>query len=761
MTAVICLFYNRRKHTFHIAAVAAVYTLAFSANAATTTAWEVSGFNDFLKGRLSGLSLDSNGRLQPGLSVRWSTALDQPALWSIAQAPDGSVYAATGHSGKIFKISPDGRSSLLWSAQQSEVFAICVTPNGTLLAGTSPNGGLYRFENGNAQEVWHSPAKYIWSLQPAPNGALFIGTGEGGRIYRFDGTSKAEVYYDTGQSNITSLAAGPIGHLYAGTDPNGLLYDITGPNQATVLYDSSLPEIRAIAIDTEGTLYAAAMGGAVAARSPPSAAIPQASSSVVATAPTVITVTAAKESGVAADNDQAAKPADQSRTGTSTASTSTATATAAITEVSGVEKSAIYRVRRDGNVETIRTSKEDNVYALLLDGNSLLFSTDDHGRIYRFSDGKISLVAEAGSGETTQLLKIGTSLYAALSNAARLLSYGTVGAASSSYESQVHDATSVARWGHLQWHGTGEGIVFRTRTGYSARPDSTWSPWSAPITGRPDSLIKSPPARFVQFRAEWPAGSDAHINTIDIPYLAQNSSPAVRSITVTSVVGTNVTKTSAGAVAPASSAYSITVTDTGEAPAASSSSSGSQVVSRLQTTQTQVSWQADDPDNDKLVYSLYFRVEDENDWQLIRSHMFENTLLLDPDVFADGRYLFKVVASDAPSNAPEFAHQSELVSTPVLIDNTPPVVTIGTEQRNATTADVEIEARDKTSPLWLCEYSLDAGTWQPIESVDGITDSPEERFHLHLEKLRLGEHLVVFRVYDTAGNAGLAKVVLR
>lgn len=752
---------NRRKRLFHITAItASVFTLVFAGKAATSTAWEVSGFNDFLKGRLSGLSLDSNGRLQPGLSVRWSAALDQPALWSIAQGPDGSVYAATGHSGKTFKISPDGKSSLVWSAQQSEIFAICVDGHGTLFAGTSPNGGLYRVENGKAQEVWHSPVKYVWSLQSAPDGAIFIGTGEGGRVYRYDGT-KTDVYYETGQSNVTSLAGGSGGHLYAGTDPNGLLYDITGPNHATVLYDSSLPEIRSIKVGSDGTIYAAAMGGAVAARSPASASVPQTSSTVVASAPTVITVTAAKESGVPADSDQAAKTADQTRTGTSTASTNAATTPAAITEVSGVEKSAIYRIRRDGNIETIRSSKEDNVYALLLDGNSLLFSTDDHGRIYRFSEGKISLVAEPGSGETTQLLKIGTSLYAALSNAARLLSYGPAGTTSGYYESQIHDATSVARWGHLQWHGAGEGVVFRTRTGYSARPDSTWSAWSAPISGPADSLIKSPPARFVQFRAEWPAGSDARINTIDVPYLAQNSSPAVRSITVSSVVGTNVAKTGAGTAAPASSAYSITVTDTGEAPAASSSNSSSQVVSRLQTTQTQISWQADDPDSDKLVYSLYFRAEDENEWQLIRSHMFENTLLLDPDVFADGRYFFKVIASDAPSNAPEFAHQSELVSTPVLIDNTPPVVTVGTEQRNGTSADIEIDARDKTSPLRLCEYSLDAGTWQPIESVDGITDSPEERFRLHLEKLRPGEHLVVFRVYDAAGNAGLAKAVLR
>ncbi len=737
-------------------ALLALCALALNLSAATSTAWSVTGFNDFLKGRLSGLSLDANGRLGPGPSLRWSVPLGQPALWSLVLAPDGSLYAATGHSGKVFKLSPDGKSpSLLWSSEQTEVFALCVDAHGTLFAGTSPNGGLYRIQNGKAQEVWHSAAKYIWSLQPAPDGSIYIGTGEGGRIYRYDGNSKTDLFYATSQSNITALALAPSGHLYAGTDPKGLLYDISAAGKASVLYDSDLPEIRSIVVDPDGTIYAAAMGGAVASRTAgatPAAAA--ATPAVVASSPTVITVTAAAES-------EAAKAVDQSKTGVSSTSASPVTPTVALTEVSGVEKSAIYRIRPQGSIDTVRTSKEDNVYALLLDGSSLLFSTDDHGRVYRLSDGRTTLLAELGSGEATQLLKSGPNLYGALSSSARVLCLGSTGSSPGVYESQVHDSTSVARWGHLQWRGATSGVIFRTRTGYTARPDSTWNDWSPPISSPADALIKSPPARFIQFRVEWPVGSAALINTVDIPYLARNSAPAVRSITVTSVAGTNAGKTTAAAAAPASSAYSITVTDTGEAPAASSATTTSQIVSRLQTTQTQISWQADDPDSDKLVYSVYFRAEDENEWQTIRSRMFENTLLLDPDVFADGRYFFRVVASDAPANAPEFAHQAELVSTPVLIDNTPPVVDLVSARLDGAAADVQMAAHDKTSPLRLCEYSLDAGSWQPIESVDGITDSPDEAFRLHLEKLRPGEHLVVFRVFDAAGNAGLGKAVLR
>ncbi len=729
---------------------------------ATSTAWEVSGTDSFLKGRLSGLQLTADGILLPGMPLRFEAKLSQPALWSVVASPDGTVYGATGHNGKLLRIAPDGKFVPLWSAEQSEIFALCLDSKGVLYAGTSPNGGVYRIVNGNADEVWHSAEKYIWALQAASDGSLYVATGENGRIYRIPARGgQADVYYETGQANVTALALDRSGHLYAGTDPNGLLYDISGPRQASILLDSTLPEIRTIVPGPSGAIYAVGMGGAVATRSNTvGAANPAATvGTVVATSPTVITVTESKSNGIPTDSDATAVKAGGTDTSKSSGlSTTQSGATAAVVEVSGVEKSAIYRISADRTVETLRSSKQDNVYDLLLEGDGLIFSTDDHGRIYRLNGRKSTLLAEPGDGETTRLLKKGSVLYAALSNPARLLAFDTTGAGPGWYESQVHDSTSVARWGHLQWHGVGDGVKFRTRTGNSARPDNTWSAWSDLTGGGPDSLIRSPPARFIQWRGEWAPHSTAQVNTVDIPYLPQNTPPAIRSIAVTSVVGTNAAKAAASAVS-ASAGYSVTVTDTGEAPAASSGTTAAQTVSRLQTTQTQISWQADDPDSDKLVYSVSFRAEEAREWQLIRSRMSENTLLLDPDVFADGRYFFRIVASDAPSNASEYAHTSELISAPVLIDNTPPVVSLGQPKRTGNSLDVDIDARDKTSSLRLCEYSLDAGSWQPIEASDGITDSPHELFHLHLEKLKPGEHLIVVRVYDSAGNAGLARVL--
>ena len=86
----------------------------------------------------------------------------------------------------------------------------------------------------------------------------------------------------------------------------------------------------------------------------------------------------------------------------------------------------------------------------------------------------------------------------------------------------------------------------------------------------------------------------------------------------------------------ATAPYTVTVTDTGDAAPVSSTGTPTQTLSRAAQQQLMISWQADDPDGDKLVYSLYFRGEDERDWKLLRANLSDNTYPLDSDALADG-----------------------------------------------------------------------------------------------------------------------------
>src|SRR5207244_10588560 len=118
--------------------------------------------------------------------------------------------------------------------------------------------------------------------------------------------------------------------------------------------------------------------------------------------------------------------------------------------------------------------------------------------------------------------------------------------------------------------------------------------------------------------------------------------------------------------------------------------------------------------------------DDESQWKVLRSGFRENSLTFDADVLADSKYYFRVVASDREANPPASARETTMVSAPVMIDNTPPVVTVGEVRRTGTAAHVTWEAMDAASALRRCEYSLDANSWVPMDAADGVIDSLRE-----------------------------------
>jgi hypothetical protein len=272
-------------------------------------------------------------------------------------------------------------------------------------------------------------------------------------------------------------------------------------------------------------------------------------------------------------------------------------------------------------------------------------------------------------------------------------------------------------------------------------------------------VVTSPNARYIQWRVEFTgtAGAPPDLGSVTIAYLPQNTPPSIRSITVSAQPAA--ASAAKNVISGASSAFSVTVTDTGDASAAAGTQGPT--LPRSPGQQIQISWQADDPDGDKLIYSLFFRGEDQREWKLLRADITENTYLLDGDVLADGRYFFRVIASDRPSNPSDQARQAELTGPPVLIDNTPPIVTPSAPRRNGTAVEIDVDAEDRGSALRRCEYSIDAHSWVPVEAVDGVTDSAREQFQIRIQNFPPGEHLIVIRAYDVAGNAGLAKVVVR
>ena len=741
-----------------------------SAYASSTATWEMSSYQDFLKGKFQNLSLSRDGTLSlaPRMDAVFSSG--QAVIWSVAEAPDGSIYAGTGNRGRLYRIDKAHNSKLIWTADQPEIFAVAIGPDGAVYAGTSPDGKIYRVVDGKAELYFDPHEKYIWSLVFGTDGALYAGTGDQGKVFRVTAANEGEEYYATGQAHVTGLSLDPGGKLLAGTEPNGILYRISAKGKAFVLYDANLPEIRAIANGPDGSIYAVGLGGSVNRRtqtaSQAAQALLQSGSTPVVTTSITVTAEAAKSNPMQAGPDvkpPASSDANRAaQTAVAAASTALAASNAASMEVMGVEKSAIYRINADNTVDTLWSSKEENVYDLLSRKGGLVFTTDVGGRIYKLTDDrKLTLVAQTNEGEDTRLIESGGAVYAATGNMGKLFELEPGSAQSGSYESPIFDAQSVARWGRVRWTGQG-GVTLQTRSGNSLRPDQTWSDWSAPMTESSGSPVASPNARYIQWKAELASNKGAPtLENFSLAYLPQNTPPVIRSIIVTTTSATpSAASKSSSPSNSANSTYSITVTDTGDAGPATSTGTPTQTISRASSQQLIISWQAEDADGDRLVYSLWFRGEGEQEWKLLRTALHENSWSIDGDSLADGRYFFKVVASDRESNPPDQAREGELVSSPVLIDNTPPVVHVTSSRREDKNAIVDFEANDASSPLRRCEYSIDAGPWMAVNSTDNVIDSPSEQFHL-VAPVPAGEHELVLRVVDSGGNAGLAKVVIR
>ena len=126
---------------------------------------------------------------------------------------------------------------------------------------------------------------------------------------------------------------------------------------------------------------------------------------------------------------------------------------------------------------------------------------------------------------------------------------------------------------------------------------------------------------------------------------------------------------------------------------------------------------------------------------------------------ADGRYIVKVLASDGPSNSADRALVGERESDPIEIDNTPP--TIATEiLRQGGTIRLGVHVRDARSAIQKVEYSIGGGSWQLIAPVDGLADSPDERYEIPIANEADAARIMI-RATDVLGNVVAQSATVR
>jgi len=771
------------------ALIVLISTIAFAEG---TRTWEQSRFDDFEKGTANGVAIRSDGTLELAPSFKAIYTTPSTYIWSIVADSAGDVYAATGAPARVYRLTPDGQASIIFAPQELQVQALAIDKNGVVYAATSPDGKVYKLEqrkpgkkskgkkeeeppakqetSAAPPEVKTRPAdkndlavdqswtsslffdpgtKYIWDVALDREGNLFVGTGDHGEIFKVAPTGEHTLFFKSDEAHIRVLAFDTLGNLIAGSDGSGLVYRISPAGEAFVLYSAPKKEITALAIDPAGNIYAA---GAGEKRAAPAPAPPQ--------------------------NAPASNPPAG---GSGAAPQSLPAITAGGSEV--------YRIAPDGSPRRLWSSRDDLVYALGFDqAGRLLAGTGNKGRIF----------AIAGEDAFTDLLKASATqvtafarsprggLYAATSNLGKVFLLGPAPDNEGSFESDVFDAHIFSKWGRAEVRYTGAIDLF-ARSGNVDNPDRNWSPWR-PVDLQKDTPVDAPPARFIQWKAVLKAGNPpAQVDSVLLNYRSKNVAPDIDEVQVLPGIRYQATPKTGADNAPGGGI--------GSNPQAPPGIRDHDSIG--------VRWNAHDDNDDQLVFSVYYRGENDKRWLLLKDNLTDRFFSFDAGLLPDGGYVIKVVASDAPSHSPDEALTAEKQSPRFEVDTTPPHIDYLSAGYDAGQLHITFRAVDGFSPIKRAEYSVDAGDWQFIEPVDQISDARVENYDItmrlpgtaHAENLVAtsadtavrkdkrrktgndansgsnvagdppvalsGEHVIVVRVYDRFDNMGTAKTVIR
>lgn len=731
------------KTTCSILNLILILSLSTLVYAGQPVIWETGSRTDLLKGDARGISISDTGllTLSPNYTEVFNT--EQAYIWSSAIDTAGNVYVGTGHDGKIYRVGSDGHGSLLYDAPELDVTSLAVGKDGALFAGTSPDGKVYRITGDGHAEVFFDPGdKYIWSLAVLNDGSLAVGTGDNGKLYRVrakGATAEASLLINTTQTHVISLAVTAQGDLIAGTDPGGLVLRISADGKAFALFDAQLREIHALAPAPDGSIYVLALSDAASTARPQSVPAPSPLVTEGAGTPTTsVTITAIDESGNAV---AAQSTTSRSRTDVSTA------------------RSAVFRIAPDGGTDVVWSSPTVTAFAIApaLQPGSVLIGTADKGRIYSVTnDGRDTLLLQSSEAQISSFLVRNGQVYTASSNQGKLFRFGGALMTEGSYESPVRDAKLIATWGRIWWRGSGN-VELQTRSGNGERPDATWSDWSAPYRDPNGDQVTSPRARFIQWRMTMRsngAPAQSWAEDVSLAYLPRNVAPEVLSITALPI-GVGLQQVAQVPVDPNVEAAGLDPAQFGVV---------AQVPPRrlFQRGARSFQWQAEDRNGDTMEYAVYYRALNETTFRLLKDKLRDNFYTIDGATLADGRYIIKITASDAPDNPAGQALTGERLSEPIDVDNTPPVVAVaGPPQVSAKGVRMVFDVADATGKIKRADLSVDGAPWNPIFPDDGIADNSKERYSLDLPIMAPGEHTISLRVFDTSGNVGSLSVAAR
>ncbi|MEE8408030.1 MAG: fibronectin type III domain-containing protein [Myxococcota bacterium] len=702
---------------WRFAALVVLLLSTSSARAEGPRFFNLEGFGEFLDGNPESTAITEDGviTLPPVTRERFT---DAAATFSAATARGEVVIVARIDDGQVVAIDRAGKTKTLFEAEETLVTALLAVGRDLYVATAEP-AMIHRVDSSGTSSSFHVPdAAYIWGMVEGPNGSIFAVTGEPGTVIRIDKKGNGAVIFAPEQEHLRSITYDKSLGIFVGGGERGVLYRSANGKTFLALHDTSHTEITDIVV-VGNYVYVAGVTGAEALVSEQS-------------------------------NEKVPGKGKSS------------------VEV----RSQLVRVGMDGSAEVIAGSNDEAIFGLGVDDKQrVLVATgasgrdDPRGRIYAVEPAKrlISMIYQAASRRLTHLIQLPRGALAAIgADGGRIIHLAGGYARQGEFLSLPFDTGINSHFGVAQVFGfwpKGTKVTVAARSGQTAEPDDSWSPWSKEISATTVARPSIPNGRHVQLRLTLSSqgNNTPEVHRVRLAYLRQNLPPFVREVVA-------LKKGLALLPMQRDAPKSKTISLSDKAPEDSQVSEKSkkkpkkrrarQVERRGALT---VKWVAEDPNGDDLRFNLSYRSLGQREWQTMKEKLKDPFYTINSAQLPDGHYQFRVHVTDSPSNPDGFELSDSRDSRSILVDNTAPSIDPLDITVRGRRVVVRTVVADAVGPIIRAEYSFDGKSFRPMVPDDGILDDAGETFTVRLSDVEPGPHSVTVRVADEAENEGYSE----
>jgi len=671
-----------------------------------------------------------------------------------------------------------------------------VVSGGTVYFGTSPNGGIYKYnlnkltkiypleadpaqsekepddpgkaEGGDVEAEEYLSNEHIFAMATDVSGRLIAGiSGKECRLCRLEGENMETVYEPNDAKYIFALAIDDGGNIYLGTGPEGKIYQLNPLGQKPQLvYDSRDKNILSLAVGPDGYLYAGSDSRGLVYKIHPRT----------------------KKVTVLYDSDQpeitVLLPVEKSESDVSIyAAATSAKIVQTQTKFAASTFSGTSSGRPDAQDKSAESAGEKKGELKLEIANTKVASaakpasgsppvrkgtkSTQASHIYKITqDGFVTDVFDEAAvffclAEKDGRLLVGTGNNANLYSIVPSMEQQAV-----IYEDeQAAQITAIALAGEAVYLGTAN----------PAKLITLGSGFASEGTYTSDLIDAGQPATWgkLQLEASVPQGCkvlvsarSGNVKDVNDPTFSEWSEPEdiTAPVQLQCPLGRFcqyklILQSRYGTDSPLIREIAVACTVPNLAPRIESVT-----VSRIKSAGKQgvfkISHVTKDDNGDKLVYKIDFRKVGRTNWIELKDELEASSYEWDGKTVEDGRYEVRVTASDERSNTTLTKLTGSRISEPVVVDNTGPVVKymrITSPLKDKGQYRVlGIEIADQLSAIDKLEYTIDSNArWISTVPDDLVYDTTNENFTIRIdaeEDLPKGDHVITVRLSDAVGN---------